>query len=168
MEGHHVGADGLIGVFFDYLGLLVEKFLVSVALVALPKVFLNGGHTAVTYRGVDLVEGGELHAPGVMLPSPVEVFNSAVATAQEVVVVADAIGTVAAHVVGHNADLVVKLPADDIFVVGEFLCHFLNDVTAEFSVGFIGGAGHSSVPVNGFQVISHDEYFGVFVRHPGG
>ena len=103
-----------------------------------------------------------------MFPSVVESLYGAVSLFEIIGPARSAGGTVASRLIGKRGYFVIKLPADNVFVIAEFFCHLINDLGAEITEGLVCRAAITARAVScvSSRIFSHN--LGIFMLHPRG
>lgn len=168
--GHGVGSDGLIRIFFYDFALADDVFDCGVVLALQPQSFECGACPLFEAGRFELrkivVLGGKYAGVDLF----VERFHVAAETITAPILKSFyAVGANAADIDFSCVDFVVYLPADDVFVTAELLCHPLGDsVGVEFIMLVVEttiAAGAYSV---GGAVVMLGVDIGVFFGKPAG
>ena len=164
VQGLGVGADGSLGVFLQNADLLLDKACLGLALEQTNLQLGMRALPAAVGEG-DLLKGGVVLAKEIEVPGVVECLDGFVFVLQMLPIAILTVGTMT--ILGQ--DLVVDLPADDVFIGSELLRHLLHDAQTVLYVFWMVGTAVSASAVLDVDVgVVHDGHVGILFHQPYG
>ena len=169
--GHAVVPHGRVGVLGDYLALTPYKVELSVVLEFYPPEIIRRVSPHVRRGLSEIVERAVTQREHALAPLAVERGDVAVVLFFHVLaetLFALVAGTAhCAEVSALGLDFVVYLPADNVVVASELLCHFLDYAVAVFKINFAALADVApAADCLARAVDCHGKNFGVLVCQP--